>query len=118
MSLPKVIPALANLTQDIAGPVPVRLLQAWARGEQNLDAAQNLLNSFRITGTVVSTDSSGLSRLTKAMDLLDLVQFISEPKQIIHAVGCETGGRAVGTWVADNAEMFFPTTVNADTVLD
>ncbi|MDZ4801687.1 MAG: hypothetical protein SGI92_26320 [Bryobacteraceae bacterium] len=118
MSLPRVIPALANLTQDIAGPVPVRLLQDWARGEQDLDTAQTLLNSFRIFGTVVSTDTSGLSKLTKEMDLLDVVQLVSEPKEIVHALGCEVGGRAVGTWVADNTQMYFPTAVNADTVLD
>src|SRR3954469_860406 len=80
VSLPKVIPALANLTQDIAGPVPVRLLQDWAKGEQNLDAAQTLLNSFRIMGTVVTTDSSGLSKVTREMDLLEVVQWISDPK--------------------------------------
>lgn len=118
LSLPKVVPALANLTQDIAGPVPVRLLQDWARGEQDLDAAQTLLNSFRIFGTVVSTDSSGLSKLTRAEDLLEVVHCISEPKEVVHAIGREIGGRAVGTWVADNTEMFFPSAVDVDTVLE
>lgn len=118
MTPPKIIPALANLTQDIAGPVPVRLLQDWATGEQDLDAAQRLLNSFRIVGIVVSTDSAGLSKLTKAMDLLDVVHLVSEAKEILHAVGAEVGGQALGTWVADNSQMFYPTNVNVDTVLD
>ena len=62
MPLPKVIPALADLTQDIAGPVPVDLLHRWATGDQDLAAAATLLSPFQIQGTVVSTDTSGLSR--------------------------------------------------------
>ncbi|MEQ1947901.1 MAG: hypothetical protein ABL995_11975 [Bryobacteraceae bacterium] len=118
MPLPKIIPALADLTQDIAGPVPVELLQAWAAGGQDLSAAAALLGRFQIQGTVVSTDTSGLSRLTQEADLLDVLSLISEPKEIIYALGREIGGRAVGTWVADNTEMFYPESVEPDTVVD
>jgi hypothetical protein len=47
MPLPRVIPALADLTQDIAGPLPLTLLQAWAAGTQDVDTAGALLRSFR-----------------------------------------------------------------------
>src|SRR4051794_27385596 len=117
MALPKVIPALADLTQDIAGPLPVRLLQDWATGEQDIAAAEALLNSFEREGTVVATDTSGLSRMTQAMDLLDVLSVISGPKEIVHALGREIGGRAIGTWVADNSEMLYPAGIDPGTVV-
>ena len=64
MALPTIIPALADLTQDMAGPVPVHLLYAWAAGEQEPAHADALLDPYRVEGTVVSSDTSGLSRMT------------------------------------------------------
>src|SRR4051812_13225171 len=118
MALPKIIPALADLTQDIAGPLPVELLQSWGAGQQDLNAAQKLLTSFAIEGSVVSTDTSGLTKLTEQKDLIDVIAIISKPKEIVHALGTEIGGRAIGTWVADNSEMFYPANVKAGDVLD
>lgn len=108
MAPPRIIPALADLTQDMAGPVPVSLLYAWAAGDQDDTRATALLDPYRVAGTVVSSDTSGLSRLTKERDLLDVLALISEPKQILHAIGVEIGGRPVGTWVADNTQIFYP----------
>jgi len=111
MALPRIIPALADLTQDMAGPVPVSLLYDWAAGDQDDTRATTLLDPYRIAGTVVSSDTSGLSRLTKEKDLLDVLALISEPKQILHAIGVEIGGRPVGTWVADNTQIFYPPSI-------
>src|SRR5262249_19652074 len=108
MAKPKIIPALADLTQDIAGPVPVQLLQDWASGEQDLAAAESLLDPFRIDGTVVASDTAGLSKLTQAIDLVEVISLISRPKEIVHALGVEIGGRAIGIWIADNTEMYYP----------
>src|SRR6187402_792191 len=105
----RIIPALADLTQDIAGPVPLDLLYSWATGEQDDARAEELLAPFRVEGTVVSTDTSGLSRMTTERDLLDVLCLISEPKQIVHSIGLEIGGRPIGLWVADNTQMFYPT---------
>src|SRR5688572_6623293 len=112
MALPRIIPALADLTQDMAGPVPVSLLYDWAAGDQDDTRATTLLDPYRIAGTVVSSDTSGLSRLTKEKDLLDVLALISEPKQILHAIGVEIGGRPVGTWVADNTQIFYPPSID------
>src|SRR5262245_52630875 len=106
MANPKIIPALADLTQDIAGPVPLTLLQDWAGGRQDLAAAQSLLDPFRIEGTVVASDTSGLSKMSEEMDLVEVISLISRPKEIIHALGLAVGGRAIGMWVADNTEMY------------
>jgi class 3 adenylate cyclase len=118
MPLPKIIPALADLTQDIAGPVPVELLRNWATGKQDLTAAETLLEPFQIKGTVVSSDTSGLTRLTQEEDLLDVLCLVSQPKEILYALGREIGGRAIGTWVADNTEMFYPAEIDLQTVID
>jgi class 3 adenylate cyclase len=118
MPFPKIIPALADLTQDIAGQVPVQLLHDWATGAQDLTAAETLLKAFETEGTVVSTDTSGLSRMTQAMDLLDVLSLISRPKEIIHAIGREIGGRAVGVWIADNTEMIYPASADPRTIVD
>lgn len=117
LALPRVIPALADLTQDIAGPVPVSLLYAWAAGDQDAARADALLDPFRVEGTVVSSDTSGLSRLTKEKDLLDVLALISEPKQILHGIGVEIGGRAIGTWVADNTQIFYPAAIEPPAIV-
>ena len=117
MPLPRVIPALADLTQDIAGPLPLALLQAWATGTQDVETAGELLHSFRIEGTVVATDTSGLSRMVEGRDLLDVLAMVSAPKSVIHAVGAAVGGVGVGIWVADNTEMYYGTHVTPDVVL-
>jgi class 3 adenylate cyclase len=118
MAAPKIIPALADLTQDIAGPVPVQLLHDWASGEQDLAAAQSLLDPFRIEGTVVASDTAGLSKLTQATDLVEVISLISRPKEIVHALGVEIGGRAIGIWIADNTEMYYPDSVSAESVVE
>jgi len=116
--LPRIIPALADLTQDIAGPVPVELLQTWAAGNQDAPEAGRLLNGYRIEGTVVASDTSGLTRMTEERDLLDVLALVSEPKQILHALGVAIGGRAVGVWIADNTEMYYPSGIDPGLIVD
>jgi class 3 adenylate cyclase len=108
MALPRLIPALADLTQDIAGPLPLELFRDWATGNQDAAKASAMLRPFEVFGTVVATDTSGLSRMTEERDLLDVLAMVSQPKEIVHALGAGVGGRAIGTWVADNTEMHYP----------
>src|SRR2546421_3765831 len=116
MRPPRMIPALADLTQDIAGPLPLQLLHDWVQGGQDLAAAQALLNPFRVEGIVVATDTTGLTKLSNETDLVRALSVISRPKKIIHSLGVEVGGRAVGRWVADNTEMFYPRPTPTDDV--
>jgi hypothetical protein len=118
MPFPRAIPALADVTQDLAGPVPLGLLQDWGSGRADLASAEALLRPFQVEGTAVASDSSGLTRLTRELDLLEVLRLISRPKEILHAVGVAIGGRAVGRWVADNSQMYYPATVPMDVVLD
>lgn len=115
---PRAAPALADLTQDIAGPLPVALLQDWTSGTRTKERALALLAPFRRDGTVGASDASGLSRLTQEKDLLEVVWMVAQPKQIVHALGTEIGGQAIGIWVADNTEMFYPERVAVDAVVD
>lgn len=110
--------ALADLRQDIAGGVPVALLRRWAAGTQDLTTAEALLADYRLDGHVVASDTSGLTLMTEARDLLDVMALISAPKEVVHGLGTAVGGRPIGVWVADNTEMFYPERVDAGLVLD
>lgn len=115
---PRTIPSLADLAKDISGPLPVGLLDDWAAGERTEAAARALLAPFRREGTVVSSDTAGLTKMTQERDLLEVLWLVSEPKQILHAVGRAIGGHAVGVWEADNTEMLYPNDIAADAVVD
>jgi hypothetical protein len=115
---PRTVPALADVAIDISGPLPVGLLDEWAAGERTEEAARALLAPFRREGIVVSSDTAGLTKMTQERDLLEVLWLVSEPKQILHAVGTAVGGHSVGVWEADNTEMFYPAAIAADDVVD
>jgi hypothetical protein len=111
------IPALADTRQEMSGPLSVSLLDDWEDGERNLRRATALLSPYRREGIVAASDAAGLSRLTQERDLLEVLFLISQPKQILHALGKGIGGQAVGVWVADNSETFYPSEIEVDVVL-
>jgi len=115
---PRTIPSLADVSKDISGPLPVGLLDDWAAGTRTPDAARALLAPYRREGFAVSSDTAGLTKMTQERDLLDVLWLVSEPKQIIHAVGTAIGGESIGVWSADNTEMFYPAALGADAVVD
>lgn len=111
-------PALADLRQDIAGLVPVELVQAWAKSDQDQAAQERLLEPYRVDGTVVCSDAAGLSKLSKQRPFLEVLRMVEAPKESIHAYGVNLGGRAIGTWAADNTEMFYPASIDPLRVLE
>lgn len=111
-------PVLADLRQDIAGLVPVELVQAWATSDQDQAAQERLLEPYRIEGTVVCSDAAGLSKLSKQRPYLEVLRMVEAPKEIIHAYGINAGGHAIGTWAADNTEMFYPASTDPLRVLE
>ena len=113
-----IAPALADLRQDIAGAIPLNLIQAWTASPQDEGAEREILSAFRRVGTVVSTDSAGLSKLSQERPLLEVMKMVSEPKEIVHAYGTAIGGNAVGIWTADNMEMFYPGEIHPREILD
>lgn len=104
----KIITALADLKQDIAGPIPVEIVSKWTKSEKKDGDQVKILGPYERSGFVVSSDSSGLSRLTSERSLFEVMKIVSEPKEVIYNLGCEIGGYGVGVWAADNSQMFYP----------
>ncbi|HEY3358128.1 MAG TPA: hypothetical protein VGQ83_33075 [Polyangia bacterium] len=118
MATQKLIPALADVTQDIAGPLPLELLYGWAGGPRDPATAARLLAPYRVAGAVVATDSSGLTEMAEERDALEVMALISRPKEVLAGLGRAAGGRPIGVWVADNTEMIFPEPVDAAGLVD
>ncbi|MBK5292217.1 MAG: family 3 adenylate cyclase [Acidobacteriia bacterium] len=100
-----------DLSQDIASGFPVEVIARWTRGRQDVETALELLDPFRVQCTVVSTDSAGLTNLTRSRGLIEILSLINRPKELVHAWGTAAGGASNGVWAADNTQMFFPLTV-------
>lgn len=111
-------PSLADLSQDIAGKVPVGLVQSWIEGNSSSETAEKLLGAYKVRGTLVSSDTSGLSKLSKEKDLLEVLRIVSDPKELIYGMGRHIGGQGVGRWVADNTQMFFPEEISVADVVN
>ena len=99
--------SLADLRQDIAGVIPAELVLGWNGTDKTAARQAQLLAPYRVRGTIVSTDSAGLSLLTQRYSLAQVMKLVSEPKEVIHAYGTAIGGEAIGIWAADNSQMFF-----------
>ncbi|HYI03221.1 hypothetical protein [Hyalangium sp.] len=109
--------SLADLRQDIAGIIPADLVLNWNGKDKTAARHDQLLAPFRARGTIVSTDSAGLSRLTQRYTLAQVMKLVSEPKEVIHSYGTAIGGEAVGIWAADNSQMFFDEKIAPSQVL-
>ncbi len=109
--------ALADLRFDIAGALPTEAIIQWNVGHQSFEKHEKLLSPYLRKGVLLSSDSSGLSKLTQKYTLAQVMKLVSEPKEKIHALGKAIGGQAVGVWAADNTQMFFDDSIPASHVL-
>jgi class 3 adenylate cyclase len=114
----KIIAALADLRQEIAGTVPVDIVSKWSTSSRSAEMQTEILRPFERRGFLVSSDSAGLSRLTAERSLLEVMNIVSIPKESIFAVGRAIGGRGLGVWAADNTEMFYDEKVGARQVVE
>ena len=80
-------PSLADLPQDFAGSIPVDLVRNWVESDKTAHHHQRLLQPFMVTGTIVSSDSAGLSKISQERSLLEVTQLVSQPKEIIYSYG-------------------------------
>ena len=110
-------PALFDVAQDLAGGLPLRLVEQWLASEQTQGDALRLLADGRVTGFNVVSDSAGLTWMTHQRGLMEILAIINQPKEIVHGLGVVTGGEAIGIWAADNTQMFYPQTVAAEALL-
>jgi hypothetical protein len=105
-------PSLADVTQDIAGTIPLDIITDWTNSKKDTNLHTKILNTYLVEGTVVSTDSSGLSKLSKELPLLQVMKIVSYPKDIVYKHGSAIGGKAIGIWAADNTEMFYDKSIS------
>ena len=118
MSLENIIPALADISQDVAGPIPVELIQKWIESPQTEEAQAEILAPYQKQGTIVCSDAAGLSKMSVGKPLIEVLKLVSQPKEIIHANGKLIGGQAVGLWVADNTQMFYGDHIDPNLVVE
>ena len=91
--------------------MPESILDKWrALPTPQRTAAEHdkLLAPYLASGSFVCSDSAGLSKLSKTFPLVHVLKLVAEPKEIIYAYGAAIGGQPVGTWVADNTQMWYP----------
>ncbi|HEY9802358.1 MAG TPA: hypothetical protein V6D25_18500 [Leptolyngbyaceae cyanobacterium] len=110
-------PALFDISQDIIGSLPLTLIKKWLVSEQTQQATLELLEPYKVKGYAISSDSAGLTKLTKQKGLLEILAIINQPKEIVYSVGTAIGGEGVGIWAADNTQMFYPASVQPEILL-
>jgi hypothetical protein len=110
-------PGFFDLPQTAGETLPLDVIAAWTVSDHTPDAARAIVAPYALHGFVVSTDSAGLTRLTRERPLLEILALINHPKELVHAHGRAVGGRALGVWAADNTQMFYPDEVGADQLL-
>lgn len=110
-------PGFFDLTQDLARRLPLDLIEQWTRGNRSKESALRLLAPHAVFGSVVSSDAAGLTSLSQARGVIEMLALVNHPKEIVHACGSAVGGRAVGVWAADNTQMFYPAEVDAGRLL-
>ncbi|GLX05003.1 hypothetical protein [Microbispora sp. NBRC 16548] len=110
-------PGAFDLARDAAPGLPLTLVERWRASGRTAADARRLLGAHVTTGYSVVSDSAGLTRLSRSLGLLEVLALIDGPKRVLHAYGTGAGGRAVGVWAADNAQMFHPATTDAGLLL-
>ncbi|MES2953490.1 MAG: family 3 adenylate cyclase [Patescibacteria group bacterium] len=111
-------PGFFDIPQDISATLPVDIIAEWNHGAQTEEAARAILSKTLVRGTIVSSDSSGLTRLSGEMGLIEILAVINKPKELIYAHGTANGGEGVGIWAADNTQMFYPESIPAEKIVE
>ena len=104
-------PGFFDLPQRAGETLPLELIAEWTRGEQSQERARALLEPRTIRGTLVVTDASGLTRLTRDRPLIEILALLAQAKELFYAHGRAIGGRSIGVWAADNTQMFYDASI-------
>lgn len=110
-------PQLFDLSRDIVPYIPPELIEEWLKSDRSEQSAVAILESKKVRGTLLSSDTSGLSKLSQKLDVIEVMAYLNTPKEIVYAYGKAIGGIGVGLWAADNTQMFFDETVSTDEIL-
>ena len=110
-------PGFFDLPAGAGETLPLDIIAEWTRSSQTQEVARAILAPHTLRGTVVASDSAGLTKLTRDRSLIEILALLSHPKELIHGHGVAIGGRAVGIWSADNTLMFYESSIERDRVL-
>jgi len=110
--------SLADIGQQYSGTIPVDIVKKWVIGKKSKHLQKSILSPFRKTGYLVSSDSAGLSKLSKEKGLVEMMKIVSFPKELIYAYGTAIGGRGVGIWAADNTQMFYDKNTTVEELIE
>jgi len=110
-------PGFFDLPRDAGERLPVAVIERWTTSPQTRAVAREILAPHTLVGTIVSSDAAGLTKLTRERPLVEILAMINRPKELVHAWGKAVGGRALGIWAADNAQMYFGPDASADRVV-
>ena len=113
----KIPVSLFDISQDIIKSVPFELIKEWLSSDHSLAAARKILEPTIVEGITVCSDSSGLSKISQEKSLIEVLEIIDKPKQIVYALGTKIGGREVGIWAADNTQMFYPKNLDTTEII-
>jgi hypothetical protein len=110
-------PGFFDLPRSAGETLPLDVIAAWTGSDQSRDSARSILRPHLLRGTVVSSDSAGLTRLGRERPFIEILALVTAPKEIVHAHGRAIGGRAIGAWAADNTQMFYPEDIRPERVM-
>ncbi len=110
-------PGLFDVSQDIVEYVPAELVERWVKSPRKKKDANTLLNESIVTGTVVSSDTSGLTKISTEKDLIEVLSIISHPKEIVYSLGRSIKGQGIGIWAADNTQMFYDSSIPVEEII-
>lgn len=110
-------PGFFDLPSGAGETLPLEVITEWTTSAQTPEAARALLGPRTISGTVVSSDAAGLTKLTRERPLIEILAMVNHPKEVIHAHGKAVGGRSIGVWAADNTQMFYDAGIAGERVV-
>jgi class 3 adenylate cyclase len=110
-------PGFFDLPQGAGETLPLETIAQWTHSAQTREVARAILGPHTLRGTVVSSDSAGLTRLTHERPLIEILAMVNHPKELIHAHGRAIDGRSIGVWAADNTEMFYDAGIAVERVV-
>ncbi|MET8154722.1 adenylate/guanylate cyclase domain-containing protein [Sphaerisporangium sp. NPDC005289] len=113
----RLAPGGFDLARDVAGGLPLTLVERWLATGRGAADARRLLSGHTVRGYGVVSDTSGLTKVSGRLGLLEVLALIDRPKRVLHRHGAAAGGRAVGVWAADNAQMFHPASTDPRVLL-
>lgn len=113
---PTALASLFDAASQLEPAVPLELLMAWSASDQSEATAEALMADYRVEGTCMLGDASGLSRLSRELPLAEVLAMLHKPKSMVMAAGLEAGGEAINGWTADNTALWFPAHVSPNIV--